>query len=255
MLKRKPRSEETKRKISESLKGRPCTPERREKLLKIMNSEEVKKKMSQALKGRHIGVETKRKMSEARKGRTITEGIRRKISESEKGKVINEETRRMISTTHKESKLAAEHLKKLHASMKGKKHTEETKRRWSETRRAKNRHCSEETKNKIGNANRGENCGTWLGGISFLPYCHKFNNRLKEKIRDRDNRTCQLCGEKENGSRLHIHHVHYDKENCEPDLVALCHKCHSKVNHNRNYYEILFINKLEKRGLLTTRKI
>ncbi len=65
-----------------------------------------------------------------------------------------------------------------------------------------------------------------------------------------DNRTCQLCGETENGRKLHVHHVHYDKKDCEPDLVSLCHRCHSKVNHNRDYYEELFMKKLEKRGLI-----
>ncbi len=255
MPKRKPRSEETKRKISESLKGRPCTPEGREKLLKTMNSEEFRKRMSGAHKGQRLTEKARRALAMVIKGRPVTEGTRRKISESEKGKVVTKETRRRISAAHKESRLAAEHLERLHASMKGKKHTEETKRRWSEARRAKHRHCSEETKKKIGNANRGENCGTWLGGISFLPYCHKFNRHLKERIRNRDNRTCQLCGEKENGHKLHVHHVHYDKENCEPDLVALCHRCHSRVNHNRDYYEELFMKKLEERDLLVNKKI
>lgn len=75
-----------------------------------------------------------------------------------------------------------------------------------------------------------------------------FNNTLKEHIRNRDNRICQLCGAKENGKKLAVHHVHYDKENCEPDLITLCQGCNSKVNFNRDHYEKLFMNNLKDRG-------
>lgn len=55
--------EETKRKISESLKGKPY----------VMNgkhfSDETKRKMSDAKKGKHKSEEHKRKMSEAKKGK------------------------------------------------------------------------------------------------------------------------------------------------------------------------------------------
>lgn len=89
----------------------------------------------------------------------------------------------------------------------------------------------------------------WKGGISFLPYCPKFNTNLKEKIRNRDNRTCQLCGTKENGRKLDVHHIHYDKENCNPDLIALCIKCHHKAEQDKVYEQVL-MNILNNRGLL-----
>lgn len=91
----------------------------------------------------------------------------------------------------------------------------------------------------------------WKGGISFEPYCSEFNDALKEKIRDRDNRNCQLCGIEENGEKLSVHHIHYDKENCNPDMISLCRSCHAKTHVNRAYYEKLFMGNLEKRGLLT----
>lgn len=97
----------------------------------------------------------------------------------------------------------------------------------------------------------GENASNWRGGTSFLPYCHKFNNELKERIRERDNRTCQLCAIKENGKKLDVHHIHYDKENCDPDLIALCHCCHAKVNSsNRIYWEKYFVEHLITRELI-----
>ncbi len=94
----------------------------------------------------------------------------------------------------------------------------------------------------------GERHPNWKGGISFLPYCLKFNRRLKEAVKERDNHTCQLCGATDNV--LTVHHVHYDKENCYPDVITLCRGDNCKVNFNRKHYEELFMNKLNDRELL-----
>jgi len=56
--------------------------------------------------------------------------------------------------------------------------------------------------------------------------------------------------EDENGQKLSVHHVHYDKENCAPDLISLCWRCNLKANTNRDYYENFFMEKLKERGLL-----
>ncbi len=106
-------------------------------------------------------------------------------------------------------------------------------------------------KNCVGKLVR-ENNPNWKGGISFLPYCPKFNNRLKELIRQRDNYTCQLCNksQEKEGRKLSVHHIHYDKENCNPDLIALCCGCNARVNWNREEYENFFMNKLNERKLL-----
>ena len=97
----------------------------------------------------------------------------------------------------------------------------------------------------------GENAGNWQGGISFEPYCIKFNNTFREAVRERDDYTCQLCGYEQelNVRKLSIHHIHYDKENCYPDVVALCCSCNTKVNFNRDYWEEYFENQLIERGL------
>lgn len=98
----------------------------------------------------------------------------------------------------------------------------------------------------------GEKHPSWKNGISFIPYCHKFNNVFKESIRKRDDYTCQLCQfeQKLNGRKLDVHHIHYDKENCEPDVVILCRSCNARVNINRDYWEKFFEDQLEQRGLL-----
>ncbi len=115
------------------------------------------------------------------------------------------------------------------------------------------RSLSKEHKENIRkNSPKGNKCHLWKGGISFLPYCEKFNKELKIQIRNRDNNICQNCGktEEENKQPLCVHHIHFDKENCYPDLITLCHSCHSKCRFNQEYYEELFMNILKERNLL-----
>lgn len=110
--------------------------------------------------------------------------------------------------------------------------------------------CTDIKKEKIAAKQRGELAPNWQGGLSFLPYCKKFNRALKLAIRKRDSYTCQLCGTKENKKALSVHHIHYDKQNCYPDLITLCLCCNNKVNKDRKEYETLFMNFLNTRELL-----
>ncbi len=121
-----------------------------------------------------------------------------------------------------------------------------------------NKHLSQETKDKISRANSGEknyffgkpnpiltewnkqhsgkNHSAWEGGISFELYTLEFSKQIKELIRSRDGYKCQKCGcsEIEEGKKLSIHHIDYQKENCLPEnLVTLCNRCNLKVNINR----------------------
>jgi len=104
----------------------------------------------------------------------------------------------------------------------------------------------------------GENSYNWKGGISFKPYCYRFNKELKDQIRKRDNYQCQypdcLCSQLESlilyGGILMPHHIHYDKENCYPDLITLCVKHNSMSNFNRDYWEEFYMKLLKKRNLL-----
>jgi hypothetical protein len=95
----------------------------------------------------------------------------------------------------------------------------------------------------------------YIDGRSFLPYCEKFNNRFKEQVRIRDGNICQLCGktQEENGRKLDVHHIHHDKSNCYPDCIALCKHCNLHEVEKKDmtkYYEDLFMNNLNNRGLL-----
>jgi len=95
-----------------------------------------------------------------------------------------------------------------------------------------------------------ENNPNWRDGRSFEPYPPEFNEELKAQIRARDGHACFICGlsEEEHHRSLAIHHIDYDKSNCDPtNLVTLCDTCHGKTSHNRKYWE----NKL--RQVLQTR--
>lgn len=93
--------------------------------------------------------------------------------------------------------------------------------------------------------NRGNNSSNWQGGISFKPYCSKFNEEFKERVRKFWNRKCGICGKTEidNDKKLAIHHVNYEKMVCcdstPPLFIALCQSCHGKTNYNRKSWEYL----------------
>jgi hypothetical protein len=87
----------------------------------------------------------------------------------------------------------------------------------------------------------------WKDGLSLSKYTSNFSNKLKEQIRQRDKFTCQKCyiteikSVKKFQRKLHIHHIDYDKTNCNKNnLITLCVKCNSKVNFNRDYWYAYF---------------
>lgn len=202
----------------------------------------------------HHTTESKKKLSEARYGKFCgqnnpffgkkhSEETIQKLREFKKNKPsprkgikCSEESKKRMSLAHKGKTPWNKGKKGVQIPwMKNKQHTKKSKERMSMVRKGK----------RIGDEN-----SNWMGGISFLPYCHKFNKYLKETIRERDNRTCQLCNTNENEKKLTVHHIHYLKSDCEPDLITLCNKCNAKANFNRDYYETLFMNKLIERGII-----
>ena len=108
---------------------------------------------------------------------------------------------------------------------------------------------SEITRRKIGNRNKGKNNGNYINGKSYEPYTKEFNNKLKRKIRKRDNYICQgkdcSLTEEEHimvySKLLSVHHIDYNKQNCEEtNLISLCQECNMKANYNRNYWFAYF---------------
>ena len=87
----KPRTEETRKKLSEAHKGKQLTEEHKKKLREAKKnfSAETRRRMSEAHKGHLVSEETRRRMSEARKGMHPSEETRKKLSEANKGKPSN----------------------------------------------------------------------------------------------------------------------------------------------------------------------
>lgn len=138
--------------------------------------------------------------SEALKGMPRSPGHCAKISQAHKGKQLTQETRTKLSISHR-----------------GLKRTPEVRKRISIS--------------KLGNKNP-----SWAGGISFWPYCDKFNRALKNKVRDEFQHKCFLCSSSR-GRTLHVHHVDYNKsQGCSGHpwgLIPLCVSCHAKTNTKR----------------------
>lgn len=128
-------------------------------------SAETRRKMSEALKGannpmygKHLSVETRRKMSESLKGKPPwikgnrhSAEARRKMSESHKGKpsprkgaILSMGTRQKLSEAHKGKHLSAEHRRKLSEAHKGKPSP------------LKGKHLSAETRRKMSESNKGK---------------------------------------------------------------------------------------------------
>lgn len=100
--------------------------------------------------------------------------------------------------------------------------------------------CRECWSDRLANRQIGINNHMWRGGSSFEPYPSIFNKQLKERIRVRDNFICQGCGipELECTRRLVVHHIDYNKNNCnENNLISLCVRCHNKSTVRRNEWQ------------------
>jgi hypothetical protein len=273
------RTKEARENISKALKGRKLSPETVEKIVSKTKgrkrSEEFCKRMSESRKGdgnpmygrklkpehieairsANIGVtvpeETKKqiaeKVREYHKNNPRTEETRRKISEGVRGSYkprynmlklldvnrIRDKTGHELTAEKLRGRsLPEEHRRKISESNMGKRFTEDHKQKLSEYRRG---------------VYVGENCPAWKGGISFEPYCPKFNHNFKWRVREFFNNTCVMCGKQKGvnyNRNLVVHHVNYDKEVCCNEnqrlFVTLCTSCHAKTNDGREFWESHF---------------
>ena len=162
-------SEETKRKISESTKGR-LSP------LKGKNhSEEAKQKISQANKGKKMPEEAKKKISESQKGKFLSEEHKKKIGEESKKKWKNG---CFTEQSYEKWRNAAKGEKN---GMYGKTHTEEAREKIRNTHLG--RTWSDELKLKKSNSMKGKN-------NHFYGRTH--TDEVKEKIIERHRKLYKL---------------------------------------------------------------
>ena len=138
---------------------------------------------------------------------------RRNKSESLLGHFVSDQTRLNQSISHK-GKIS---------NFKNHKHTKEARLLISQSLQGK----------------YGELARNWQNGLSFFPYSIEFNKKLKQKIRERDNFTCQYCELKEKNyyRNLDVHHIDYNKDNCNKlNLITLCQSYNCIANGNRDYW-------------------
>ena len=85
---------------------------------------------------------------------------------------------------------------------------------------------------------------------SSVPYTDEFNPQLKKQITERDSFTCQLFTELL-PDKFAVHHIDYEKKNCNPiNLIFLCNSCHTKTNHNRDFWQNYFQSYQIERGVI-----
>ena len=235
----KPRSLETKLRISKSLNGRVFSDEHRKKLSLSLqgennpmfgrtHSEEAKERMVKSQKGYWgsiQGIERKKEMSNERSGK----------NNSFYGREHTQESIQKMSNSHMGN--IPWNKNKNGYSIHSEQQREQISKRMKGNTYALGYEHTEETKLKIGLASKGENNPNWRGGISYEPYGSEFNKELKRLIRERDGFVCQLCGVPEEDTALDVHHIDYDKKNNDPNnLIALCHGCHTRTSFNRLYW-------------------
>lgn len=221
--KRKPMSEEQKQKLSLAHKGKPSW--RKGKTM----SESSRLKMSLAHKGK----------PSPKLGKPLSGETKHKISLSTIGKRIGK------NNPFYEKHLSIESKCQISKSLKGVKNPNYGKNHSGINNPHYGKRNSKETLLKMSlikiGKYRGELGGNWLGGKSSESYPPEFNHILKDTIRERDGYLCQLCHIGQNGHRLDIHHIDYNKNNLNTkNLISLCKKCHTKTNHNREYYTEYF---------------
>ena len=103
---------------------------------------------------------------------------------------------------------------------------------------------------------KGSNNPNWKDGIADSPYPPEWNERLKEKIRKRDNYKCQKCSipQIECIKKLHVHHKDENKQNCdESNLISLCRKCHITIHRSNTILDKKEVIQCQKNKILYRR--
>lgn len=112
---------------------------------------------------------------------------------------------------------------------------------------------SDESRKRISVSRLGDKNHSWRGGISFGKYCPKFNNEVKQYIRDKycncdfmSGIHYMICND---GRMLDVHHIDYAKQQgCDDHewrLVPLSRVNHGRTNFNRPFWNKLLVYALE----------
>ena len=222
-MKRKPHSENTKSKMSETRK-------KRKEKLGYINSYETRKKIGLAHIGKKQSEEQIKKRVESFRALgelhwTKRPEVRKKIGLANKGKKRSVEFKRKISERSKGKKYVLGKHWKL---------SEQTKEKMKS---AAQKRMTPELRKKLSKSHEGKKCHFWRGGLTLInkKIRNNINFRLwREAVFARDNWTCQRC--KIRGGCLHPHHIKSFSK--FPELrfainngITLCRNCHKKTKN------------------------
>jgi hypothetical protein len=225
---------EVKTKIGEAHIGKSLSEEHIEKLIVVQNRPDVVEKKRAAATGKHHSEETKAKLREINIGKKHSAETIEKIRVSATRPEVVEKQRAALKGVTWEERYGPEKAAKCKenfiAIRQGKTYEE--------------LYGFEKAVEMKANIS-GENHPNYRDGSSSGGYPPEWTEHLRESIRDRDGRVCQMsdCNKTEevNGQKLDVHHIDYDKENCDSDnLISLCRSCHRTADHNLEYHQQLF---------------
>jgi hypothetical protein len=220
MLKGSKMSDESKERCRIAQTGKKRSPEAIAKTAGFnrgkKHSEETKRKMSAAAMGKPKSELHRLHMSESNLGKPHhTVESKRKISEALKLRVRKPHTKETIL------KMKVSHGRGINNARFGYSHTYESRL-------------------KIVEGNVG---GFWYGNVRYYgkqQYCERFNDSLRERVRAFFNYKCGKCGMEQNGRKLDVHHINYNKHMCcdnSPRLfVPMCNSCHAEIGKRNPYW-------------------
>ena len=244
-------SEEHKKKISAGLRGHRLSLEGIEKVRKahigMKASEETKQKLRDSHKNQRPSKETIERIRVALKGK-MPKNFQAMMEK--RGPHLSDETKKKISETRlrifadkKKPKPAPRTEEEKHMR-RSQAHKDHPSKYWQ------NKHMHENMKIKMCEVKYG---GFWYGAVRYYDgkqYCEKFNHNFRERVRAYFNWICPICGTPQNGKKLSVHHVNYNKKSCcDPEaprlFIPLCSgDCHLNTNRNREKWEGYFTEML-----------
>jgi len=99
---------------------------------------------------------------------------------------------------------------------------------------------SEETKRKIGLANKGENNAFWKGDKVSINVLHGWIRKWKPEPK-----FCQMCGKV--GVKLALSNVDHKYRRCLDDYTYLCYFCHAQYDKEKGFRFCNYSDKFRKK--------
>ena len=210
------------------------------------HSEETKRKISESLKGKMVGDKNPSCKS------YVIEKIRQKANE----RYTNEEYRQKHKLAIRNYyKTHEHHVKGISKTQEQKEKMSISRKKWCKENPEKAKEVIEKSRatNIEKGTHRNERNPNWYGGISKIKIKRRTTKELKDKIKKRDGYRCQQCFsfQDELVQPLIVHHIDFNKLNDnETNLITLCNPCHSQLNYDRESWIDYFKVKQIQRGII-----